>query len=733
MNTPRPKGSIPEAINPALASLSFSQPQLPTFLSLPPELLTQILLHLTSHPATLRACKLTCKHLHTVIHTSLSLVYHAVLHATQQNDNPASPMPVSEKIRWLEESSRRWAALDLDQDPGLAVGGGGGVGGTPDGPVETKRIKELKLGHVPNGIVYGLTGGIYLLGDAEHTALYWIMLPGKAELLDDKQPSWNKIDLEALRHHPDSDGRERRIVNTGLCIYEHDLVAIITVTPHQITPTTQIDVDIMLLQFSTGLPHPLLVPGQTFLKRVCTAPTEWDRPASRIEIVGDHLVLVLYFPNADAQLTLAPPDDQVYIWDWKTGVLKLSFTAPVRTYAGLVFLTPQLIVLPNMRTNALDVLRIPQEPTFGQSASEPIVSLGLPPLAEGRELGGVSCRAEPNPVGYDHPDINTNTETTPTRPFRPRAENALCIFSLRVIGGPMVQPNVQFEHTFSFVVHRSALVELVQRWAPRLAPSSSDNDNAAGIPTLSASPAQSLPKSVIPYPSWGGPRLTRWFNANAVPPRWITTTSGQRLVLTSPPSPERPNGYPYCVLDFSRECLRPVEAAVRAEKVRRDRERRHKSGYEKLRRAKDRLLQLLRRREAAEAEAEVEANNESGRRDMGVQTELEADPESDDDDDKPSLPTSSSIHPSASASSPLSRSSHSAPLTFCRHFYIAYSEPLEPSAAFAEPVVSALPFVACTSPRYYKFDGLLLDEERVIGVETDALDRIKRIEVHYFG
>lgn len=43
----------------------------------------------------------------------------------------------------------------------------------------------------------------------------------------------------------------------------------------------------------------------------------WQKPAVGIEIVGDHLVLILSFNNGQR------PDDRVYIYDWINDVLKM--------------------------------------------------------------------------------------------------------------------------------------------------------------------------------------------------------------------------------------------------------------------------------------------------------------------------------------------------------------------------------------------------------------------------
>lgn len=45
-------------------------------------------------------------------------------------------------------------------------------------------------------------------------------------------------------------------------------------------------------------------------------------------------------------------------------------------------------------------------------------------------------------------------------------------------------------------------------------------------------------------------------------------------------------------------------------------------------------------------------------------------------------------------------------------------EEVQPTGIFAECVGSALPYVGCTSEARYTFDGVLLDEERVIGLKV---------------
>lgn len=69
----------------------------------------------------------------------------------------------------------------------------------------------------------------------------------------------------------------------------------------------------MLLKFSTGEPHPSARHSRLFV-----ANSEWARPAINMEISGDNLALIVthFLPNH-------LPQDRFYVYEWKTGVLKM--------------------------------------------------------------------------------------------------------------------------------------------------------------------------------------------------------------------------------------------------------------------------------------------------------------------------------------------------------------------------------------------------------------------------
>jgi len=66
----------------------------------------------------------------------------------------------------------------------------------------------------------------------------------------------------------------------------------------------------------------------------------------------------------------------------------------------------------------------------------------------------------------------------------------------------------------------------------------------------------------------------------------------------------------------------------------------------------------------------------------------------------------------------------------CFHHWEAIQ--IEGLELFKEPVIGELPFVSCESENFYAWDGALIDEERVIGLEAHG-GRISAIDVHYFG
>ena len=156
----------------------------------------------------------------------------------------------------------------------------------------------------------------------------------------------------------------------------------------------------------------------------------------------------------------------------------------------------------------------------------------------------------------------------------------MCIFDLQILvlqlvmdAGGALNMHFRFRHRVTFVVHRHALVQLVEMHAraeegeleviditqaspstgdilpgPLPAEAIADGVGGEGEDDFGPDVENSRLRHQIPWSQWG-PAVTRWFNSDNVSTHWITTTAGQRCVrMASDPPPE---GYHFVVLDFN--------------------------------------------------------------------------------------------------------------------------------------------------------------------------------------
>lgn len=112
--------------------------------------------------------------------------YRFALHAAALEDSPDSNLVVAERLQLLQSREEGWGSLNVD------------------------FRRTIPIQHTPAGI-YDMTGGIYFLGDASNKALHFCKLPSKPG----DPATWSRIDID------------RSLVDIGLVIYEHDLVAIV--------------------------------------------------------------------------------------------------------------------------------------------------------------------------------------------------------------------------------------------------------------------------------------------------------------------------------------------------------------------------------------------------------------------------------------------------------------------------------------------------------------------------
>lgn len=200
----------------------------------------------------------------------------------------------------------------------------------------------------------------------------------------------------------------------------------------------------------------------------------------------------------------------------------------------------------------------------------------LPQLAEGRTVGGISCRAEPNPVGASSSiekkkeakeraaalsDGPQEEDMFPKRGYLADPDKAICIFALRVQNVQLGQ--FPFGHTFMFIVARNALLDAVHTYLAKQVSGTSSGPATPVFPGFDEPSLQPFPR--VAWVEWG-PGVTRWFNSDSIPTRWITTTAGQRCVLIADSAPD--TGFPYVVLDFNPESVRRMKGWLKARKER---------------------------------------------------------------------------------------------------------------------------------------------------------------------
>ncbi|KAF9804393.1 hypothetical protein IEO21_09405 [Rhodonia placenta] len=442
------------------------------FVNLPPELLAYILAYLPL--PGLAACLSVNRRLHDIIVSDVLLQYIVELRAAgvENNSSPSCRLTIADRLRMLRQREQAWECLEFG------------------------RITSIPVKHNPSGI-YDLTGGLFLLGESRSPtrtgtdALHFVRL---LSAISDSEESegeyiaadakWSRIDLGA------------HIVDIGLAVQEHDLIAIVTYkywTP--MSSNFMAAIDVHLMKLSSGEYHPAASHGTIHVADIPFAP---GYCSVSVEIVGHTMGILLNFLK----------DEEVI-------------------YNAFAFLAPDIIVAPNIESNTLDICRIPlgNEPEGTEpSALVPACRLALPPLQANCVWFGIWCRSEPNPIvpGSGAFDRGSN-------PFYSDSAEAIMLFNFMAVDASQIM------RLFSMVVHRSSLLA-------QLPPLSE-----VQLPTNNEEPA--LPPE-IDWDAWGPP-LCRWFDTNDLSTRWITTTCGQRYVTQGPQDLAT-----IMVLDFNQKAIR---------------------------------------------------------------------------------------------------------------------------------------------------------------------------------
>jgi len=138
---------------------------------------------------TLLACQIVNHHLHDLVSDSVEIQYalHCEFAMQLNTDNPRCEIPVKERLTQLSTREMRWQKFVCNSQSTTHI------------PFKTYRICDL-------------SGGIFLLGDASRRMLYYAYLPSSSE----EQVVWKSLATSHL------------ILIVGLCVYEHDLIAVVT-------------------------------------------------------------------------------------------------------------------------------------------------------------------------------------------------------------------------------------------------------------------------------------------------------------------------------------------------------------------------------------------------------------------------------------------------------------------------------------------------------------------------
>ncbi|KAG7085483.1 hypothetical protein E1B28_003046 [Marasmius oreades] len=422
-----------------------------TLLELPSELLISVLRHLDG--PTLARISQVNRFFHTVVTTSSILTYLQHLHVHKLQDNAAcSHLSTSEKLALLKKQQSAWTHCKPDFELSAPI---------------TFRP----------GSVYDLSDGIYLLGEHGKQVLRYMQLP--------RTPA-DKIVWKAFKPvvEEPTDVRIKTIVDFAINIHEHDLIALITSMRYRGGRMSKYELS--LYQLSTGKPHPL---AKQPVLEVMREESQLGAPVVNCEIVGDYLALIVsfWFPIGPCE---------VFVWNWKTGNVLLNMEGESGSYAGIVFLSIDTILLPNVLENNLEIWRLPSLDGTQEQPTAPILTLGLFQTAMNYNVRFISCRAEPNPVP-------PNAILKSDAPFHPAPEDAIVLLHFRIHGMGLVSLLTVF-------VHRSSVLKI-----------SEEPHERDVIDSVSS----------IPWAEWA-PRITFCHDCGGdMPSRWITTTCGQRYVL----------------------------------------------------------------------------------------------------------------------------------------------------------------------------------------------------------
>ncbi|KAJ7058456.1 hypothetical protein C8F01DRAFT_1148257 [Mycena amicta] len=356
--------------------------------------------------------------------------------------------------------------------------------------------------------IYDVIGDFYIVGDASEAPLrpptalrYAFTSP------DGQKPAWSRV------------AANESIIDFAVSLPVYDLISIVTCIPDAID-ATMLSIDIQLLQFSTGTRHPLAPPTDL---HVATTPMDIGPPSVSIEVVGNVLAISLKYWAAETA-----DHGRLYVYDWKLG--KLLIKPRPSSNNAVVFLTADTLIVPNPQNGSLEVFSLPEAPpSDDEDLTVPIIHFFLlPDLAVGHMFLSFHCRGHPNPP--PSPQCTNYSYALPSRAkFLSRGSDSILLFTFNTLS----LNHLPLDHMF--VLQRSHFITAVQTFTNH------HDSTANGIGVE------------VAWNQWG-PLCARFLDASVISRRFITMTSGQRLVCISPGAQNTPA--PLRVLCFNEYVVR---------------------------------------------------------------------------------------------------------------------------------------------------------------------------------
>jgi hypothetical protein len=348
-----------------------------------------------------------------------------------------------------------------------------------------------------------------------------------------------------------------------------------------------------------------------------------------------------------------------------------------------------------------------------------MLSFRLPSFANDIEIQNITCRAEPNPMPATSRNkraqecakagIDETNPFAPQRGFLASADNTICVF--RIDFRPSMGIHFLFDtmgYSYTLFVHRSSFLKIARQYAEISSP---DGQDPRGIPWV----------------VWG-PAVSRWFAAR--PTRWFANSAGQRCAMVQ-------SGR-IMILDFNPFNIRKMNAKSKRENETKEEMSITKASNGEPAGEEGRSLPAGEMEQSGQMEiTDIQANSELGdvlilSDDETGAVELDTSQswvsmEDDDDfvvsdsDSNHSMPGLELFNSSDEEFVDLLAAYTASPQDH-RHLGLASCHMVEaPSTVespgiFTEEVEGRLPYIAYTSEREYEYGGILLDEERILGI-----------------